>query len=214
MKKIFILTLILFIAIMSSIGCTSLLWQKKVVNDNYNELVDGFFVNQEKSKIVILGQKYHYILSMNEEFLFCLQHYKDNGIIFHLDQGKYSVRHDEVTVALSIEIDKTKASDEVLRWAEHYALSRQNKIEYDVASSYIINFNIAGKRYFSDPKVNEKLKIFQQPITLKVKGWNYEKETFSSVTYKVVMTPFAVALDIIGTLVAIPVAVVILSTHK
>jgi len=196
------LTFLLFSLLLTS--CTSTtksLWE----NPAYNEKISSFLITENGEKLAIIGKKYHYIFSLENNL-------KDILISKKRDQLKpvfYSFKADKNNnISGKYTLNYTnKNPDEI---AEIKILGFTNRVYGDrKTSTYIFSGALNGQRYTPDKNINANYE-FNRSYTIKVE----EPSTLTGNTVKALVTPVAVATDGVKTIagmILIPIYGVVLT---
>jgi hypothetical protein len=205
MKKILIAVFAIALISFMSMGCvTKQLWQDTTTHQSYLEKIDAFLLNPESGQTVFVGEKYHYIFDANPQFNFLLKHREDSSVTFNIIKGAYyQTNDDNATAHFSVTIDSKTANQELLEWAKvnHIPLNSYTAL-------YTVILNLKGKRYLSDPKVNQHAQKLSK--TIEVLVIDLKKENRPLVV-KILGTPLTVAADgvllVVGLVILTPIVI-------
>lgn len=211
MKKTFWVVFVIAIVSFMSMGCmTSKLWEDKVTYTPYSETLDAFLLNPETNQTVFLGKKYHYIFDSNSQFGYLLKHRENPSIAFKVSQGAhFQAENDTIGGYFNVTINSKNINQELSDWVKenHFVLNPKTGL-------YTVTIYLSGKRYFSDPDVNQHVQQFSKEVVITV---NEVKKEGSPVVIKILGTPIAVAADgvmfVVGMAVFIPMSIAIVSSH-
>lgn len=171
-------------------------------NGHYDETFKGYAVNENKKEILIRGEKYDYVLNDDSGNLINIINLVNKSQLSNLVNGlgdSYLVVMDpKITGHLSIQIRSKSLSKEQINELESMGFIKRNYGEHD----YSFHPNIYGNR--QDLRIN---KDFQDIITFH-KSFYYEgiieKPTLLKTTGLILLTPFAMAADILLMPITIP----------
>ncbi len=208
MKKIFISITLISIIIFSSFGCvTKQMWDKKrpsYSNVPYNDTIISFYINKNSSQIAFMGEKYHYILSDHRQEFSKLMEAKD---FLNLSQKNLKIytrtfkERPQLYTSIKIKFDKNSVNKKQILWLKNHQFrpfllpQRPNEI-----LAYTREFNLEGKRYFANSKVNNKLQKLNRPLKLQIDESIMDKEPSQleealKIPLKIVATPFTLVAD-------------------
>lgn len=206
MKKLFTMVLIIGVGIFLSMGCvTKSVLQSEHAYYPYKERIISFYINPKGNEVVFIGQKYHYIFNNDTpKFIDMLR----NKEFLNLQQNNLEIRtriHGEnlerVYSDITVKISKIGLTPQQNSWLT----SRRYTNIYFPEALYVNNYRIGGKRYLSNPQVNQSVKKLNQPIDLEIEESHIAK---GDTLRKIAMTPLAVGADavlVVGAVILSPV---------
>lgn len=187
MKKVIVLILSIILVFP---GCTSKLWNSKVAKRvSYDETIDVFMMNPKDKSLIFIGEKYHYIFEPNEKFVYLYDN-KNENMFFDSNNGVYEIRDNKIYAYFSIYILTKNIKQEVIDWALNHNgkyIENNEKIK--------ISITLEGKRYLSDPKVNQVVEKLSVKHNIKIDDIMNEDEY--SIASKIALTPLTVTGDTI-----------------
>ena len=218
MKKIFISITILSILIFSSLGCvTKQMWDKKrpsYSNIPYTDTIISFYINKNSSKIAFMGEKYHYILSDYRQEFSQLMEAKN---FLKLSQRNLKIntrtfkKRPQLYTSIKVKFDKNSLNKKQITWLKNHKFRPfllppkagepiSTHPTDDKILAYTREFNLEGKRYFANSKINNKLQKLNRPLTLKIDESVQDREPTAleeaaKVPLKIVATPFTLVAD-------------------
>ena len=214
MKKLFLSITTLALVIFLSLGCvTKQVWTDKVKSDPYQERIISFYNNPEEGKIIFIGEKYHYIFDKGaKEFSKFIEakkrlNLKEKHLEIYASTDRF--QKEKVLVHLGFTFKKDNLTQEQKSWLEQHnkeLIKIPNPIEKNPndnrpvvyepnqtqIESYIVNYQLSGKRYKATPQVNSQVVKLKNPINIEVIEYRTEKK---SMLYKIAMTPLSVTAD-------------------
>ena len=176
MKKIFIPFIIISIAIFSSINC-SYPYDNKI--ENYKETIISFYTTEDKDRLLILGQKYNYLLSFRSE---------ERGINFLKAQKIVDYKPEDLEISIHIQSDQTLSvnfslvldgdnlNEEQKTWLMTHDFYQTLRKDGNNDNLYHGGLSANGKRYESDSNINSSIKKFSKSIKVKVTEAEYFEE--------------------------------------
>ncbi len=220
MKKIFISITILSILIFSSLGCvTKQMWDKRrpgYSNNPYTDTIISFYINKNSSQIAFIGEKYHYILNDHRQEFSQLMEVKD---FLNLSQKNLKIhtqtfeKRPQLHTHIDVKFDKNSVTKKQISWLRSHKFTpvllppkEGDLVRFnahptdDEILAYSREFNLEGKRYFANSKVNNKLQKLNRPLTLKIDESVQDREPTAleeavKVPLKISATPFTLAAD-------------------
>lgn len=206
MKKLFLLSMFAALAIFISMGCmtSAVLHKKEHKESQYQENIESFLISQDGKKMVFISDKYHYILNTDQQLALLLAHKDEDGVSFLIDKGSYSVSDNRATARFSATIDplKNPALAELFGYAKWKTKSN--------AKDMWLSFNLYGERYLASKTINDAITPLSRPINITINE-SQRTTTVGGVTSKIVLTPLALAGDVImigGVIVLVPLVIV------
>ena len=223
MKKIFVIITFIGILVFSSLGCvTKQMWDKKRAghsNIPYTDTIISFYINKSSSKIEFIGEKYHYILRDYRQEFSQLMEAKD---FLNLSQRNLEIntrtfeKRPQLYTHIRIKFDKSLVNKKQISWLKNHNFrplllppkapkeGEPIDVNYhpteDKILAYTREFNLEGKRYYANSKVNNKLPKLNKPLTLQIDESVKDKEPTAleeaaKVPLKILATPFTLAAD-------------------
>ena len=220
MKKIFLTVTVFAVVIFLSIGCvTKEVWTERLQPKPYDETILSFYTDSQKSNIVFIGEKYHYIFDENTEDFAKVLRAKEllklskDKLTIHasVDQENQKIIYANIIIRLPLD----KLTKEQSSWMESNLpnieqippLNIEGKHPPKALEYRHLFFNIKGKRYTANPEINSKVVKLKSPLKIEITEFEMEKK---NPLYKIAMTPLSLTADagliIIGAGVAIVIA--------
>lgn len=183
MKVIVSVLLALALAFFVSLGCVYKTSGDAIPSAHINDYLEAFYLTPQKDKIVIVGEKYHYVLeryayAKNSEdiLLYLIEHAANEGVIFYLSQENlahfstsYLIEPEEFYAIFYVGIDMQNSSQALINWA-------RTRTRYDKKSPVFFvtkdgrylktSVNLTGRRYRADAAVNAQLPLLKQPFEI------------------------------------------------
>ena len=209
---------------------TQQMWDQKRADysyGSYNDTIISFYINKQSSQIAFMGEKYHYILNnQNQDFIQVMEsknflNLKESN----LEITSRTFKNDPtVHTSMHIRFKRESVNSRQVAWLKKHQfrtmmvapivlereMAREQNIRYpnrvDPKSikpridSYVKEFQLEGKRYLANAKVNKKLQKLNQPLQLKIEEVTKENEPSKlgealKVPFKIVATPFTLVAD-------------------
>lgn len=223
MKKLFFITIIIALAIFSSLGCiTKQVWKDHAKSNPYSETIVAFYINHPKKEIAFIGKKYHYIFNQRtEEFS---QLIKQRELLKltkkNLNMDSFIQREDNRIIHSNINVNflSSELNFQQKKWLEAHKFYKQklplsiyqqpyskNWKDSKMVDVYRYSYQIRGVRYQVDPKVNQRALKLKEPIALEIRDWKVEKK---NTLYKIAMTPLSLTGDVIGGIILLGAGVI------
>ncbi len=163
----------------------------------YSEVVTSFLITEDSDKLAVIGNKYHYIFTIDND---------TKSLLLFDNKKNWEVSFDEFNVDLNntitgkyrISIPMNKVEDENIKELVEQMNFYKNKNH----KLYILTNRLKGKRYIAK-NIPEKHK-FKQPYTIIVR----EEHSDFRKNLNTALTPITIGLDltvsiaVIGTIVA------------
>lgn len=199
--------LIVILLITNLTSCTSLLWRNSVYGDGFKH----FLITQDGKKIVILGEKYHYVFDDESGVLSKLLSWEGRSKlemeIYNFRLSKFNNITGSITVKSRIQKNSTTELSEQEKdflIKDGFTIATSDEYIFTNTTSDEVIFkkkiNIAGVRYLPKPGVNYDT----SSSFTKVYGVNIERDDFSDKATKIAFTPVTVVGD--GVLIIAAVA--------
>lgn len=204
--------------IIVSILFTSCVQKELMSKNQYNESIKNFLISKDGKKLVVIGEKYHYIFEMNKTLLEILtsrqkKDIKANFSSFSIDinnniVGKYYLSY-ELYRPYSKEEDKLFNED--LLWLEKQKFEKVKYYSDMIKYKYGHKGKLKGVRYLASD-INLPKNSFNQEYVIRIQeeNYKYDKDT------RDMLSPVAQVADgvlIIGGVVLV-VALVVVTAGK
>ena len=182
--KVFVSVLLaIALALFVSLGCVFKSGESTVPPVEVNDYLEAFYLTPQKDKIVIVGQKYHYVLERfayakksEDILLYLIEHAKNEGVIFYLSKENYAhistsyrTGPEEVYVNFDVAVDMQKSSPALIDWAKTRKRDDNQTSVFSVTEDqrYLKTYvDLMGHRYRADPAINAQLPLFKQPFEI------------------------------------------------
>ncbi len=178
--SIFLATALVFFV---SLGCVYKSGGDYVPPADVNDYLEAFYLTPQKDKIVIVGEKYHYVLEHFKDakkrediLLHLIEHAKDEGVVFYLSKEKfarfetsYLTEPEEIYATFYVAIDMQNSSQALIDWA------RTRKRYDNKTPTFFLtkdrrylktSINLGGHRYRADAAINAQLPLLKQPFEI------------------------------------------------
>jgi hypothetical protein len=198
----------ILIAILITANLTSCMTMKLWQKGSYVENFKNFLITKDGKKIVILGEKYHYIFDDNSGDLYQLLTWENNS---KLEIENYNFRIskiNEIICSITIKNKSQKNSTTHLSKKDKSFLQKLGFVNN--SSDEVIfkkNIIISGQRYYPKTGLNYGTST---PLNHDY-SVNIEIDDYANKTKKIALTPVAVAGD--GALVFAIVGLIVLDPH-
>lgn len=194
----YLLINIIAILLLLTSCATKTLWKKH----EYPEVFQQYLTTEDHDKVVIIGEKYHYILESDNELKHILE-WKDKNILNANFYKVYVDRNNTITGSYNISVPVEKLSDEQKEWLENNGFTpNTNERLHTLYLSY--KSKLKGQRYLAN---NNELIKKKFPIGSAKNSAIGIREEFSNSekAYRLAASPIAVAADgvVIGTLIVL-----------
>jgi hypothetical protein len=180
--------LISVLIIINLSSCTFDLWKKT----QYEENLKNFYINKDGKKIVILGEKYHYVFNDESGELNNLLLWESKS---KLEIENYDLRiskFSKISGSITVKTKTLKESNNKLSNKEKSFLQNSGFTNSDSNSTILKKkIDISGNRY--TPKSLEKYN-FASSLNQEQK-LNIEVADYADKTKKIVLTPVAIVAD-------------------
>ena len=166
MKRFFIPFVASIIAVFSSIGCT--LGYPKV--QSYQEEIQSFYTNEEKSTLLLIGKKYHYLFVNQEEkisdFLQAekLLGYNPEDLELTLTRRV----NQNISIQFHLKFSVDTLNSEQTTWLETHGFYRTERKDGTRLNHYSGGLFFEGTRYKTDKKIDNKAVKLDKALTVKV----------------------------------------------
>lgn len=189
MKKLFVILLVIGLGIFVSMGCvTKDLWRERGIKI-YTDTIISFYSSHQKSEIIFIGTKYHYIFNKGTAPLQEVLKAKD---FLALNKSNLNIRTETekdnpsvVYTTLEIYFEEQRLTTQQKSWLNNHGFNRYTN--YVPMRKKI--FQLQGQRYTANSQVNDKAIKLKKPISIHV---NVHSD---NTLYKILMTPLTVTAD-------------------
>jgi len=164
---------------------TPQLWKDK---PSYNETIEQFLINKDEEMLVVLGKKFHYIFSIDDNLEKILLSKKRENITSYFENFKIDSNNSvegNYTLIYSTN-DKESKND---MWLKKLGFEKSKKT-FGKVFTYKYSGKLIGKRYLPKESIVSNQK-FNREYSLFIE----EEETNFDITAKILLTPIAVAQD-------------------
>ena len=200
-KKWFWTSVLLMIGWFSSFGCvTKAVWEDGYISSPYHELILSFYTNKKSKNIAFIGKEFHYIFDKQTDEFIKLLNSKD---LLNLQQENLQINSSagrpiasDVYANILVNFNINKLTTPQKSWLiahnynEHFIPNKREEIK--VYSKY---YQIKGKRFLANSKVNAKVKKLKRAIPLTIMAYKKEKGNLAK---KIALTPLSITADAVG----------------
>ncbi len=189
-----IITILICIFLLSS--CTKRLWE----NTSHEELVESYLMTEDGKKLAIIGEKYHYIVSISPELKkILLSKNQFINLLFH----SFKVdKNNNITVKYRTldYVNQSEKNSPPLKKADLAKKDHHKKIlKYSDT-----NRSIVGKRYIAK-KINKSNYKFKEPYSITVE----EEPSTLSKAGKILVTPITYTADSVMLLAGVALVLIL-----
>lgn len=183
--NLFLLTSVLFLT--SCYMTSEVVWGNKF----YDETFKGFTISEDE-KVILVGEKFYYLIDEpTGNFKKFLEWQQDSKVAFRLGDSYVETTGSKLGKWIIVVVQTADLTKQQIKFVEsidfkHVQTSRLNYFDLDK--------NFTGTRFLPDPKTNYKISLFNKP---QEKPLIKENHTPLKKTAKLLITPVAIAIDII-----------------
>ncbi|WP_076411968.1 hypothetical protein [Shewanella sp. UCD-KL12] len=180
----------LFISVFFSLLTTSCVFTEALWRESsYDESFASFLISEDNKNLVIIGEKYHYVIKPSETLVNILKSSYKPNIQGHFDYFKVEANDNiKGTYSLTFNAIPSEATKEWLN-ANDFKVKEHKKL----GDKFVFQGNISGVRYLPSESVNNTFS-FNKAYSVSI----YEEISTAGQAYRTALSPISVALD--GTL--------------
>ena len=183
MKVIISVLLATALAFFVSLGCIFKAGGDYIPPKNENDNLEAFYLTSKKDKIIVVGEKYHYVLERFNDakksediLLHLIEHAKGEGVIFYLSKEKYArfstsyqTEPEELYATFYVAVDTQSSSQTLINWAQTRKRDDNKTPVFFLTKDkrYLkTSIDLGGHRYRADSVINAQLPMLKQPFEI------------------------------------------------